>query len=66
MYFLFFLAGSEREAAEVPLPPSTKKKVYEQQIRGNVVHELFRPFCDSGLLSLEKCLRHFHVGDNFI
>ena len=25
-YFLFFRAGSEREAAEVLLPPSTKKK----------------------------------------
>ena len=25
-YFLFYRAGSEREAAEVPLPPSTKKK----------------------------------------
>ena len=53
-YFLFFRAGSEREAAEVPLPPSTKKRVCEQKIRGNVVQELFRPFCDSGLLSLAK------------
>ena len=64
----FILSCGERAGGcgSPPAPLHNKKRVYEQQIRGNVVQELFRPFCDRGLLSLEKCLRHFHVGDNFI